>query len=326
MDLSQLLEDTRSTTPPSERCLDAVRAQLLAAAASAKPVAPRRRRTGRRLALALAVGVLVVAGVAAGWAAFGTASPRTTFTIECGVDTFIPSQTGDPIADCRAAMAQQEKDVPTLVGWITSTGIVAVLPRGVAPPAGSTPLPAGFRQDRSQLFASQMLADMVSPLAVGCLSQDDAVAYARRQLGVAGLVDWTVKVRPPTGAAQTARCLAYLPDLAASDRAVTLIPSAASYLVGTAKATYEASPPIKLDLLLHSQLAQTAGPNCLSVAAAAALAASDAHKLGIPDDELSVTQAGAIAPGSSCAVAAMDPGGGIGGDIWAVPQSTPAGS
>ena len=267
-----------------------------------------------------------MAGAAAGWAAFNHSDSRTTLTVECGTGSYIPSDSGDPIFDCRQALALQSKNVPPLVGWITPTGIVAVFPEGQSPPAGSTPMPVGFQQDRSVLFVNEVLNDVVNPLATRCSSTREAIAYVRQQLGIAGLLAWTVKVSPPMDGAKSAGCLEYFASTDATTHTLILRPQGAYNVSGTNKDIYEANLPVKLDRMLHAQLGSTTGPSCLNLADAAALAERDTHQLGIPDSAVIVTQAGSIgASGPTCATPAVDPAGLVQVALWAVAPSTPPG-
>jgi hypothetical protein len=324
MDLLQLLEEAGATAPPSRECAEHVRSQLLAAArvpahAPAK-TSPRRRGRTRRWVAPFAACAVVLTSAAA--IALNHSNPRTTLTIECGTASYIPSESGDPIADCRQALVHQGMHVSTLVGWITPTGLVAVFPKGQEPPPGSTPLPVGFRQDRSVLFVNDMLNDTVSPLATQCNRANEAVAYASRYLDIAGLLDWKVKVRHPSNA-ESANCLGYFGLTDAPSRTVTLIPQPAPNLTGTNKVIYDANPGVRLDRLLHTQLLDLSGPHCMTLANAAALAERDAHLLAIPTADVTITQAGSIeSSGPTCAVPAIDPAGALEVALWAVPPST----
>ena len=67
--------------------------------AEPRRVAPRRRR----LVLALAAVAVVAIATAATWVALSNGPARETTSVECvikGVDTIIPSTSGDPAQDC----------------------------------------------------------------------------------------------------------------------------------------------------------------------------------------------------------------------------------
>jgi hypothetical protein len=312
MDLLDVLDEARATQAPSVDAMTSVRTRLHHEARRAQPQ-PGRRHLSRRWLVSIAAFASMIGAGATAWALTNDVA-RTNTTIECGVDTFIPVESGNPILDCHSALAAQGSPVPPLAGWITPTGLVAVLPTDVSPPSGSTPLPAGFTEDRAVLYVNDVLNDQATPIATGCTSPSDATAFAQRQLRLAGLGSWSVSVRRADGGS-SAGCVAYFGYLDATNSEVVLVP--APFTGGASS-----NPPVRLDLLLRAQLITPETSRCLTSAQASALVADDAARVGIPDSQVAVSVAGPIGGGAECAIATIDPGGSTQVDIWDVPAAS----
>ena len=220
-DLYDTLLRLRPTPAPRDGMLDGARERLEAECRDA--VVARGSRRARRWAVPLAAATFLAGAGAAAWAVTWS-DPATSTTFECGADTYIPVESGNPVADCHAALARQEAVVPPLQGWLTSGGLVAVLPKGEAPPAGSTPLPSGFAVDRSVLYVSDVLADEAQPMATSCTTSATAAAFTRSELALADLVGWSVQVRASSGA--SGACVGYSGYLEPSSRTAVLAPIA----------------------------------------------------------------------------------------------------
>jgi hypothetical protein len=293
MDLYDTLQQARTTLEPT--VLDHTRRLLETECRGSA----RARVTGRsrRWAVPLAAATFLAGAGAAAWAVTRS-DPTTATTIECGTDTFIPVQSGDPVVDCRNALAREETSVPPLEGWITPGGLVAVLPKGVAPPTGSTPLPSAFAVDSSVLYVSDVLGDEAQPIATTCTTSNAAVAFARSQLALAGLVGWVVQVQPSTG--QGGPCAGYSGYLDASSHTVVLTPM-------------PVSSPNSVDVRLDERL---------RTHQAATLVRSDANELGLAPADYSVNVASTIGENqTTCALVTIDPVGSIQATIWQVPQA-----
>ena len=268
---------------------------------------PLRRGLPRRW-IAAAVAVAGVAGAGSiAWAVTGAdQSARFGTTIECGLNTYIPVESGDPIADCQSAMSRQGS-VPPLDGWLTPDGLVAVLPVGVSPPAGSTPLPAGFSFDKSILYVNDVLSDEASPIVTSCTTAAQAHQYAVSQLALAGLSGWDVQV-DSTGAGS---CAGYVGYLDTEDGTAVL----QSVGIDTGQGS-----DLRLDEALRAQLQGSPGA-CATRDDAVADVEADAQHLGIPADSYQVNVAGAVGGGGpSCAIVTIDPGGSIEATVWLVPS------
>jgi hypothetical protein len=332
MDLYDTLQQERITPPPAAATLEGTR-QLLGTECRRAGRARRSRHPAMRWAVPLA-GVTFLAGAgAAAWAITWT-DPTTSTTFECGNDTYIPVESGNPIADCHNALAKLEPVVPQLEGWITASGLVAVLPVGDAPPVGSTRLPAGFSVNRSVLYVGDVLGDEAQPMATTCTTTDSAAAYARSQLELADLAGWDVQVRPTTGTSG-----APLGSTTSSRRASGLRTQGGDggsctgytgYLDPTSRTAYLLPVPlsaagsvdVQLDERLRTQLVSGASPACDTSAQAAALVRNDASELGIATADYSVSVAGGVGTSShSCALVTIDPGGSIQATIWQVPPA-----
>ncbi len=267
-------------------------------------------RCNRETAPLAAVPLLAGAGAAA-WAVTRN-DPSASTTIECGTDTFIPVESGNPILDCHNALARQESVVPPLAGWITPTGLVAVLPTGEAPPPGSTPLPAAFAVDRSILYVGDVLDDEAQPIATTCTTSGAAAAFARAQLQLADLPGWSVQVRSSTGS--SGPCVGYSGFLDTSSHAAVLVPtppSSASRL------------DVRLDERPRTQLVSGPSASCDTSSQAVALVGSDARQLGLAPSDYAVSVASTIgSAATTCALVTIDPGGSIQANVWQVPSGS----
>jgi hypothetical protein len=313
MNAFELLEHAGSVDPAGDEVMGRTR-WAIATVASQSGV--RRPRLGARLldshrgiSAAAAAAVLVTGGVSVWAAVGGHTNPRTNTTIECGYNTYIPVESGDPILDCRNVLRRQDHHVPALAGWITPTGLVAVLPKLDRPPAGSVPLPAGFRENGSVLYLDDEMNDVAAPIATGCTSAASATGFASKELAVAGLSGWVVKVRPGAGS-----CSIYVSLTDASSKTLTLIPE-----------SYSSSPnvTVSLDKRLRSQLGSSPDARCVAPADAVAIVKQDARDFHIDVRNVIVSEGGAIGTGSpKCSIATLDPAGGIEVTIWIVPKTS----
>jgi hypothetical protein len=154
--------------------------------------APRRRR----LVLALAVLALLGVATAATWAALRPGPARETTSVECvikGVDTIIPSSSGDPVADCQTEWRRDEGvAAPPLRAYDNTFGGVTVLPSSETPPAGWKPLQS---QDVALIELQDSLDDAIAGLNASCLDATAATALTERKLSEFGFARWTVTVR-----------------------------------------------------------------------------------------------------------------------------------
>ena len=304
MDEMALVKELGVVADPSETTLRSARNALLQVTETA---GDRRWPAGRVMAAAAAFVVFSGAAVVAR-VELSTGSPSTNTTIECGEDTYIPTASGNPIADCAAAIARSGERVPILVGWITPSGLVAVLPSRVPPPAGSTRLPTGFQVDAAVRYVTNSLSDQTGPLQTSCLSPVGASALATQQLRLAGLADWRVRVQGNT----TSSCAAYASVIDSSSSSVVL------YGFATTPGSASSDPTGRLDDLLRSQLSS----RCDSEQQATALVTTDAQELGIGPAALAMSVGGGIGTGTRCAVAFVDPGGTVDVVIWAAGRAS----
>lgn len=306
------LHELRHVEPPARAQLDDVRSQLLHEARGAA-AAPRRARRRRRIAASAAALALVGGGSVAWASAQRSSTARTGTTIECGLDTFIPVESGNPVLDCHNALARQDPNVPQLRGWETPSGFVAVLPVGELPPPGSTPLPARFQVDAGIRYATDAFADTTGPLVTGCLTSRAAVTYASHQLAIAGLTGWRVVLQSPAGTAPS--CASYPAVVDASTSTVQMMQGAGSPRRGTDVAS-------RLDDLLQSQMTDGPDAQCLGASAAVALAEHDARALGIDASAITVSDGGTIgASGPRCAAPFLVPAGYFDVVVWMAPRT-----
>jgi hypothetical protein len=159
--------------------------------------AVRRRTTRRRLVLAVAVVALVAIATAATWVVLNQGPARETTSVECvieGVDTIIPSTSGDPARDCAVEWTRElGSAAPPLLAYDNGHGGVTVLLRRATPPAGFTRLAAGQDADLIQLQNS--LDDFVNGLNSSCLGNAAATNLTESKLAQFGFTGWTVTSR-----------------------------------------------------------------------------------------------------------------------------------
>ena len=155
---------------------------------------PATRR--RRLVLALAVLAVAVTATAATWVVLEKAPARETTSVDClikGVDTIIPSTSGDPAHDCAVEWKRElGSAAPTLVAYDNTFGGVAVLPRSQKPPAGWKTLRS---QDVALIQLQSSLDDYINGLDSTCLNAAAATRFTQARLAQFGFTGWTVTIR-----------------------------------------------------------------------------------------------------------------------------------
>lgn len=183
------------------------------------PYAPRRRR---RLVLALAVLALTGVATAATWAALRPGPARETTSVECvikGVDTIIPSSSGDPVADCKTQWQRDEGTAaPPLRAYDNTFGGVTVLPSSETPPSGWKPLQS---QDVALIELQDSLDDAIAGLNASCLDGTAATALTERKLSEFGFAGWKVTLRSADSGSGSCYDGEYIDP---SSSTVTLIP------------------------------------------------------------------------------------------------------
>lgn len=154
----------------------------------------------RRLVLAAAAVALVAIATAATWVALRGAPARETTSVECviqGVDTIIPSSSGDPVQDCDVEWKRElGSAAPPLVAYDNRLGGVTVLPRSQQPPQGWTVLRS---QNVALIELQNSLDDYVDGLNSGCLDAKAATALTNAKLARYGFRSWSVAIRTGTG-------------------------------------------------------------------------------------------------------------------------------
>jgi len=311
MDVIDELRALGTTAPPSTATLDATRAAILEMAHDA----PQRHRRWlqHRVLMSAAAMALVGGSSAVVAAAFArTTNPTTMTTIECGIDTYIPAETGNPVLDCYNALEEQGGTVPPLMGWVTPTGLVQVLPTGEHPAVGSTPLPPGFQVDAGVRYITASLGDATGPLLSTCTAPSVARAYAEGQLFVAGLTGWHVRVNAQSG---TSACSSYAAVIEPRSTTIELQSTPSSPSGDSGNVT------IRLDDRLHAQMVSGPDAACLSTSSAEAIASRDAVSLGIASDTIIISDAGSVGTGPTCATPFVEPAGNVDVVLWQTPRS-----
>lgn len=166
-----------------------------------QPVGRRQRggqTTRSRRPLVLALAVVVAAATAAGaWGVLRGSPAHETTSVECvihGVDSVIPSTSGDPTHDCTVEWKRElGTAAPPLRAYDNGLGGVTVIPRSQTPQAHWKRLVSGQDVDLIQLQNS--LDDYVNGLNSSCLNTAGATSFAKARLAQFGFTGWTVAVQ-----------------------------------------------------------------------------------------------------------------------------------
>ena len=149
----------------------------------------------RRLVLAVAILALAAIATAATWVVLSKGRARETTSVECvikGVDTIIPSTSGDPAHDCTVEWKREFGSAPPLVAYDNELGGVTVLPRSATPPAGWRTI---HSQDVALIELQDSLDDYVNGLNSSCLGNAGATNLTESKLAQFGFTGWTVSSR-----------------------------------------------------------------------------------------------------------------------------------
>jgi hypothetical protein len=224
----------------------------------------RKAAPRRRLVLAVAAVALVAIATAATWAALRSAPARETTSVECvikGVDTVIPSSSGNPVRDCDIEWKRELGNAaPPLVAYDNTLGGVTVLPRGQTPPKGWAVLRS---QNVALIELQDSLDDYIAGLNSGCFDAQAATGLTNTKLGRFGFHGWAVAVRSGAGTCVAADVVD------PGSRTVTLIPT---------------SRPTGAEETLFLKLARRLRPitqTCERLSAAVAAANEAATSLGL---------------------------------------------
>jgi len=199
-----ILSRHRPAAPgPDPLVVEAARGELLGLieAAGAERHAPTPKRRTRRRLVPVVIGVLV-ATTGAAYQVFHS-DPETSTSLACSPTpdlddiAVIPSASGDPLVDCRAAWLDTfGVPAPELSAYVNDKGGIVVVPAGSGAPAGATPLPDGFRQDAAIVQLTHELGDMWRGIGeAACRDVEGSETIARRQLARLGLAGWEVVMR-----------------------------------------------------------------------------------------------------------------------------------
>jgi hypothetical protein len=170
-----------------------------------QPVGRARPRPAAhpRRPLVLALAVVAAAATAAGaWAVLRGSPAHETTSVECviqGVDSVIPSTSGDPARDCTVEWKRElGTAAPSLRAYDNGLGGVTVIPRSQKPQAGWKRLVSGQDVDLIQLQNS--LDDYINGLNSSCLGTAAATSFVNARLAQFGFTGWTVAMQgaPPS--------------------------------------------------------------------------------------------------------------------------------
>ena len=206
----------------------ASREELLGAL-TRQPLGRARSRpvTHRRRSLVLALAIVAVAATAAGaWAVLRGSGAQETTSVECvihGVDSVIPSTSGDPAHDCTVEWKRElGSAAPPLRAYDNGLGGVTVIPRAQKPQAGWTRLVSGQDVDLIQLQNS--LDDYINGLNSECLNTAGATRFAKAKLAQFGFTGWTIAMRSASTSGPRMCVQADIVD--PTTHSLTLIPAA----------------------------------------------------------------------------------------------------
>lgn len=229
---------------------------------------PATRR--RRLVLAVAVIVLLVTATAATWVVLSRGPARETTSVEClinGVDTIIPSTSGNPAHDCAVEWKRElGTAAPDLVAYNNTFGGVTVLPRSKTPPAGWKTIKS---QDVALIELQDSLDDAIHGLNSSCLSSASATKFAEAKLTQFGFTGWTVSVRDPQTADAPGNCTS-IEIIDPVGHSVTLVAGGGLSAGGVSLKLAEKLQPIT--------------QSCKSLPAAVASVRAAASSLGLSED------------------------------------------
>lgn len=173
-------------------------------AAAATPGA-RRRRLGRRSAIAVGLAT-VLAGGGVAYAAVQLFAPENSEGVTCmatwrdsalegmNVDAMGPWMTGDAIGDCATLLAEQGKPPIEDPMVFMYDGQVFVTPADQAPDwAEPVDSQVGPAVDPRVVELRLSLSDRIDGGRGACRTVDEAAAWAQSELDRLGLVDWTIE-------------------------------------------------------------------------------------------------------------------------------------
>lgn len=171
----------------------AMRAQLVEAIESEQVGYSRTRRearTRRRITLMTAV-LISLLTVGAAWAL--SRQPEQTTRILCPENMVIAAVSGDPIADCAAALRGVGIEPPRMVAFTNKAGAVTVQEAGEEVGKNLQPLDDDFRQDTAIIELEAILNDVAVGLEADCYTTDEAMPVVESAIDRVGL-EWSIDV------------------------------------------------------------------------------------------------------------------------------------
>jgi hypothetical protein len=179
-------------------------AALLDRAVAAPPGRSRRRRRRHTAALGAAGAALLACGGGVAYAVFSqpaetalgiacTAGQTEQEYLEWGVNSFLSTSSGDPVADCAAQYVRLRGAAPELQGYTYGGSSIAVVPESWPVPSDWRPLAPSFRNDAARLELDQRLGDTIDGPQSSCRSADAVEALVRTDLADLGLRGWQVE-------------------------------------------------------------------------------------------------------------------------------------
>ena len=300
-ELDRLRASRPDVDPPSDRLVQSERQHLMTHITETTrdrrvdetPDDPAKRNRRLWMAPALAVGLLATA--AAGWAM--TRSVETSTEVSCGMTNVIDSVTGDPVADCAAWWrSTNHTDAPTLVAYDNGHGGVAVLPESEDAPADWTRL-EGFQQDTTLIELDAALGDMGDGLAADCFTDAAAEPVVSDTLDRLGLGDWSV-IHEGRAADGSSTCAQHVLD--PEERAVVLVG------LDTGRPPADA-PPSKLARRVQARVDGA----CLGLDDAVAAVQQSAADAGVDESAGQLVIHSVVDPDAQCSRTDVNVGGGI---------------
>lgn len=221
-------------------------------------------RARRRITVVAAV-LLSLLGVGAAWALMG--QPEQTTRILCPENMVIAAVSGDPVADCAAALEDVGVEPPEMVAYTNEAGAVTVKEAGGEVPGNLRALGEGFRQDTAIIELEATLADVTRGLVADCYTTEEAIPVVENALDRVGL-DWAIDV--VSEADGESRCAYGFPQPETSSVGLTSM---------EAELPSEDQPWTELG----RQLSEALDAECLNLAEATAIVERLAEDLGMEE-------------------------------------------
>jgi hypothetical protein len=217
--------------------------------------------------------LLSLLGVGGAWAL--NRQPEQTTRILCPEDMVIAAVSGDPVADCAAALRDIGIEPPEMVAYTNEAGAVIVEEAADEAAEDLQPLGDDFRQDTAIIELEALINDVTVGLDGDCYTTEEAIPILESAADRVGL-DWSVDViRDADGESM---CAYAFPQPEASSVGLSSIEAGLP--------TDEEPPWTELGRQLH----ETLEAECLNLVDAVAVVERLANELEMEEMMSSITQ------------------------------------